>query len=193
MGDVSNVVCQMREAGLTGLSEADLIIDGKIHRFRPEWEHQRGKKRGYYVLFLFQTDHGQQHVTGAFGWFKGADLYSFNVALSVDRELTSAELARLKNEQYQNRKLAEQEREQEALSAAKRAAEIWSKLPKRGHSPYLQRKKVAAFGVRYSRGSIVLPVQDIAGVLCGLQFIDADGNKKFLTGTIKKGRFFCTG
>ena len=58
-----------------------------------------------------------------------------------------------------------------------------------GHSAYLQRKKIAGLGCRYSRGSIVLPVRSFDGNLHGLQFIDGEGNKRFLTGTVKKGHF----
>ena len=103
--------------------------------------------------------------------------------------LSKAEKKRFAQEQEAKQKLAKQERLKEIEATAKRALDIWNKLPNQGSSIYLQRKKVAAFNIRFSRGSIVLPVQNFEGVLSGLQFIDPDGNKKFLTGTVKKGRF----
>ena len=189
MVDASYVISQMVAVGLSGLSEPDLVVDGNLHRFRPDWEPKARKKRAWYVLFDFHADSGEQLISGSFGWFKGADIFSFNVAITSDAALSAEENARFKQEQKQKRQLAELERKKEAKAAAKRAAGIWDKLPTKGHSPYLQQKKVASFGVRFSRGSIGLPVRDIDGSLSGLQFIDSDGNKKFLTGTIKKGRF----
>ena len=55
------------------------------------------------------------------------------------------------------------------------------------------KKQVMAHGVRFSRGSIVVPVRDATGELAGLQFIDGDGGKKFLTGTAKKGCWHSVG
>ncbi|OQK18013.1 hypothetical protein AU255_09195 [Methyloprofundus sedimenti] len=107
--------------------------------------------------------------------------------------LSPAEKTRYAKEQEEKRKLADQERKKEIEATARRATEIWEKLPKHGHSKYLQRKKIAAFNIRFTRGSIVLPVYGFDRVLSGLQFIDPDGNKKFLTGTIKKGRFCILG
>ena len=40
---------------------------------------------------------------------------------------------------------------------------------------------------------MVVPVRNIGGELVGLQFIDADGDKKFLTGTPKTGCFHLIG
>jgi len=47
--------------------------------------------------------------------------------------------------------------------------------------------------LRFSRGSVVVPVRDVHGVLRGLQFIDAQGAKRFLTGTAKRGGFHLIG
>ncbi len=188
-----DIVGQMADAGLTGSFTAHLVINGKIHRVRPDWEPKAKKKRAWYILFPFQTDSGNQLIVGSFGWFKGADSYTFNVSLKSDVVLTPAEKTRYAKEQEAKRKLAEQERLKEIEATAKRALAIWEKLPTQGHSPYLQRKKVAAFNIRFTRGSIVLPVYGFDDVLSGLQFIDPDGNKKFLTGTVKKGKFCILG
>ena len=188
-----NVIEQMAEVGLTGLSRQDLNVDGVLHRFRPDWEPKASKKRAWYILFTFRTDDGDDLVSGTFGWFKGADKYIFNVSLKSDVVFSPTEKARFSKEQEEKRKLADLERKKEIAATAKRAADIWGKLPSQGKSKYLQRKKVAAFNIRFTRGSIVLPVYGFDRVLSGLQFIDPDGNKKFLTGTVKKGRFCILG
>lgn len=185
----NSVIEQMESQGLGGLTAGDLVIDGKLHRFKPEWEPKANKKRGWYVLFRFSTDSGTELVSGSFGWFKGADSFAFNVELKPGFALSPVERARLDQEQSEKHRLAEQEREIEANRTADRSLAIYNACSAGGHSPYLQRKKIAAISVRFSRGSIVLPVLDLDGRFYGLQFIDPDGNKKFLTGTRKKGHF----
>jgi len=188
-----DVIEQMTDVGLTGLLAADLVVDGNIQRFRPDWEPKAKKKRAWYILFPFHLDSGQELMAGSFGWFKGADSYTFNVSLKSDVVLTQAEKTRFAKEQEVKKQLAKVERQKEIEATAKRAKAIWDKLPTQGRSPYLQRKKVAAFNIRFTRGSIVLPVYGFDWVLSGLQFIDPEGNKKFLTGTVKKGRFCILG
>jgi len=188
-----DVIEQMADAGLTGLLAADLVVDGNIQRFRPDWEPKAKKKRAWYILFPFKTDSDNELIAGSFGWFKGADSYTFNVSLKSDVVLTQAEKTRFAKEQEAKKQLAKVERQKEIEATAKRAKAIWDKLPTQGRSPYLQRKKVAAFNIRFTRGSIVLPVYGFDWVLSGLQFIDPAGNKKFLTGTVKKGRFCILG
>ena len=56
-----DIISQMSEVGLTGLTEQDLIIDGVLHRFRPDWE-PKSKKRAWYVLFTFRTDSGNDLI-----------------------------------------------------------------------------------------------------------------------------------
>ncbi|WP_305907183.1 toprim domain-containing protein [Methylomarinum sp. Ch1-1] len=190
---LENVIEQMLAVGLTGLTERDLIVDGALHRFRPDWEPKKNKKRAWYVLFPFRLDDGKELVAGSFGWFKGAETFSYNVGLQAIRTFSKEERRRYAAEQERKRIEAEQERQSQIEETAQRAAEIWAKLPCRGRSAYLQRKKVAAFNTRFTRGSIVLPVYGFDKKLTGLQFIDGDGNKKFLTGTVKKGRFCILG
>jgi len=188
-----DVVGQMADNGLTGAFTEDLRIDGKMHRERPDWEPKAKKLRAWYILWFFCTDSGKKFIVGSYGWFSGAEVYKFNVSLKSDVVLTQAEKTRFAIEREEKQKLAEEERQKEIEATAKRARNIWDKLPKQGRSPYLQRKKVAAFNVRFTRGSIVLPVYGFDRVLSGLQFIDPEGNKKFLTGTVKKGRFCILG
>jgi len=188
-----DVIEQMQESGLTGLTSPDLIIDGVIHRFRPDWEPKAAKKRAWYVLFTFRTDAGKELIVGSFGWFKGADTYSFNVSLKDDFKLTDEEKQRYAKEQAAKRELAQIEKQKEQFATAKRATAIFNKLPTQGHSKYLQRKKVNGFNCRFTRGSVVIPVYGVDFKLSGLQFINADGDKKFLTGTVKKGKFCILG
>lgn len=56
---------------------------------------------------------------------------------------------------------------------------------------YIVAKGIKPVGIRWqsSGNLLVVPVVDINGVMHGLQFISADGSKKFKTGTAKSGHF----
>ena len=62
-----------------------------------------------------------------------------------------------------------------------------------GEHPYANRKLVAAVGVRVLRDMLLVPMRHGPGPLVGLQIIQADGGKKFLTGTPKKGAYTVLG
>jgi len=186
---LQNVINQMGDAGATGLQVADLVADGTIHRFRPDWEPVKSKKRAWYVLHPFRLDSGVQVYSGAFGWFAGAESFEFAIDVKAGVALSREERARLDQAQTEKRNLAAQMRQTEAEQASAKALKIWNGCDREGHSVYAQRKRIATIGVRFSRGSLVLPVRDLDGGLHGLQFIDGDGNKRFLTGTNKKGHF----
>lgn len=180
---------QLEAVNLTGLSAADVVVDGTIQRFRPGWEPKHNKKRAWYILFDFKLDPGKTLLAGSFGWFVGADAITYTVDLHPDHKLSSIEKARFDQVKAEMQRKAEAIRQDQATIAAADSLKIWNGFGLQGHSAYLQRKKIAGINCRYSRESIVLPVEDVDGNLHGLQFIDAAGNKIFKTGTRKKGHF----
>ena len=103
---------------------------------------------------------------------------------------------RMTDEQREEiRRLTEQaaaEREEKQKQAAARAQQMWDAYPEAtDNNPYLERKGVTNHGLRETQdGKLVVPVLDAKLKIAGLQFIDGDGSKKFLTGTKKKGSFF---
>ncbi len=127
-------------------------------------------------------------------------------ALSDDEVKRRAEAAEQRKIENQKRRAAEREAEKQSNERAARvAAETWPKLPRDGHSPYLQRKGIYHFDARFGKNhSIAIPLIKNEQ-LTGLQWIQADGSKKFLTGTEKSGasyvirpdstgpRILCTG
>ncbi|HUX78423.1 MAG TPA: DUF3987 domain-containing protein, partial [Alphaproteobacteria bacterium] len=88
---------------------------------------------------------------------------------------------------------AEEERVRKYEETATLALEKWDTLSKTGTSPYLHKKKVEAFGVRFRNDILVVPLKDIGGKLWSLQWIKADGTKRFLTGGRKNGCFHSIG
>lgn len=178
------------------LASAGLIVDGPLEYGRLKRckvEGDKGtKKSGWYVLHPFRLDNGNEVISGRYGNWKRYGGEGLKIELELP-ELTDEQKKAWAAEQKRLSEAARRERQERAKEAATRAKRIFPKLPDSGKSPYLDRKKVRAFGVRFSRGSIVVPVRNAAGDLVGLQFIAPDGEKKFLTGTAKQGAYHLVG
>lgn len=173
-----------------GLVVEKIDTTGRI--VRVDCEDRPGKKHGWYVAHLFRTAEGREFIVGAFGDWRDSDK-GRNIEIGSTRGLSEQERAELKHQRELQRRATEAERRLVADEAAARARRIWSKLPDSGTSDYLRRKGVRAYGLRFSRGSVVVPLHDERGELVGLQFIDGEGSKKFLTGTAKRGAWHWVG
>jgi putative DNA primase/helicase len=94
-----------------------------------------------------------------------------------------AEAARLARERTE-RQQAEQVKQQAAHDrAAIEAAGLWAQASETGDNPYLTRKGVQPFGVRFAAdGWLLVPVRNGAGELQNVQRIDPFGTKLFLKG-----------
>lgn len=167
-----------------GLNPPELIPDGTYHRFHVGGDRP-GTKNGWYLLFC------DMHL-GFFGCWKRAIYKTW-----TDKEyqsLTPDEKAL----QEINLKFARAEHKREEAKihaeARQRAQEIWQAAkPAQEDHPYLKRKGVKAYGIRESRGSLVIPLKTTQGIPHGLQFIKPAGEKRFLTGTQKEGCYFFFG
>lgn len=151
-----------------------LIADGAIHRFSTD---RKNKKDGWYVF------HG---LAGAFGdW-------SRNINEKWRMRLTS--LSRMERqhlvEQMKKVQTAyEMKRERTHEDMSQIALKKWNALATTGHSPYLKRKKVEAFGVRFNKKLLIISLKDTGGKIWSLHWIYGDGTKRFLPGARKKGCF----
>lgn len=182
-----SALSQLQRFGL----EVDAVdTSGTLRRVR-HGEDKSGSKNGWYVAHEITTTSGRRLIVGAYGWWKAGDqahkLAHDGAGLSIDEQ---REIEARRRDLEGRVKLA---REQLAQEAADRAAKIWPGLAVEGPSAYLERKKVAAFGVRFARGMVVVPVRNADEDLVGLQWIAPDGAKRFLTGTAKQGAFHLTG
>lgn len=175
-----------------GLIVETLEVDGKTHRVDLEGE-KKGKKHGWYGAHWLKLDNGKEVVVGAYGWFSGPEKFIHKIQIKGAGAFTEADKARYKAQQAKAMEMAGKEREAHAVEAARRAAELWPSLPDTGGSDYLQRKGVRGYGLRYTHGTIVVPLRNVAGKLVGLQFIAPDGSKKYLTGTAKMGAWYLLG
>lgn len=175
---------------LYGLVVDALDTSGKVNRV-PLDGRPKNKKDGWYVAHQLTTKTGDLVVFGSYGCWRDSE-GSYKIEPST-RKLSPAERAEMKRRWADTQRTVDAEAAKKSIEAAKRAAKIFAGLKDEGASKYLARKKVAAFGLRFSRGSVVVPVKDIANSFRGLQFIDPEGGKKFLTGTAKKGAFHVLG
>lgn len=187
MINYDNALDQLASAGIepNGLPQIGTLTRCKT------CDDKSGKESGWYVLHEFTLSGGEQVLVGAYGnWKTGV---TATIELDKARTLTAAEKTAFSEQMQATRRAAAAEREQRAADCKTRAAKIWEGLGNSGASEYLTRKKVKAWGVKFSRGSVVVPVRDVAGVLLGLQFIAPDSDKKFLTGTPKRGAYHLLG
>lgn len=185
---IDDVISQMREVGLDAPRNLESAFS-KYVRWRPA-DEKKVKKSAWVRLYDYTSPTTQKrYITGAYGW--RGDVYEVRAS---DKDWSPAERSAALEERKAAQKLADQQRQQDAESAAKKAQGLWAKArePENGPPhPYLERKQVGAFGVRigYSN-TLYIPLRDTQGEFQGLQYISADGkDKKFGTGVIKEGRF----
>ena len=75
-----------------------------------------------------------------------------------------------------------------------KAQKLWDRAkPTNNAHPYLERKRINAYGLRQLRDMLLIPARDVNGTLHTLQFISADGSKRFLTGGRIAGCYFSIG
>ncbi len=75
-----------------------------------------------------------------------------------------------------------------------KALNIWQGLkPADTNHRYLLKKQVKAYNLRQSENKLVLPLYDTNGKIWSLQYINEDGEKRFLSGGKKKGCYFTIG
>lgn len=86
---------------------------------------------------------------------------------------------------------ADEERKAEQSKAAEKARALWEKA-KPGDHAYLIRKKIKPSGAKVYKNALVIPMRS-DGEIQSLQFINADGRKKFLSGGRVKGCYFSIG
>lgn len=177
---LNDAEAQIMEFGL----EPQLIeLDGRYHRCVFSGE-KRSKMSGYYKLK--EVSRGDNIlVDGIYGSFKVSER-PIMVERRVELGITSEKAKRIK-EEYQKKAALEREKEKEEQEiAAQRADLIWDDAEDEGESPYLERKQVKAYGVKFHKSTVIIPMVKERR-LTGLQSIGASGFKKYLQHSDVKG------
>jgi putative DNA primase/helicase len=182
---MNNFIQQFRDAiQRAGVVPPETIeADGRLHRFSSSGKH--GDDAGWYVL------HGAGIPAGSFGdWRSGLTEYW---RADIGRELTDVEMVEHKariQEQMRTRKLHVL---RQRSAACEIATSIWEgALSAPTDHPYLVAKGIQPFGLRIHEGRLVVPMRD-ADKVCSLQFIAADGDKRFLPGGQVRGCYHVIG
>ena len=178
----------MQMAGLQPAKALDLVSDGKLRRYRVEGD-KAGSLNGWFWLRNGEAFPG---AFGMFGSWKTEASHNWHEA--GDKPPTAEERAAIQRHMQaaQAARVIEQDRVHgEARAKAER---LWrTARPATNAHPYLERKGIHAIGIRRLRDMLLIPARDAAGVLHTLQFIGADGAKRFLTGGRIAGCYFAMG
>jgi putative DNA primase/helicase len=113
-------------------------------------------------------------------WFAD-DLPTDPKAIAERKKLINLETQRIKRLQAK-----------EWQEAAIRARSIWFDMciAADNYHPYLQKKRLKPYGLKQYRDALIVPVYScIDGKIMSVQFIEANGSKRFLTGGNSKGYF----
>ncbi len=176
---------QFRDAiQAAGLTPPDGIeADGKLRRFASNGK--RGDSAGWYLLF------GDGIPAGCFGdWRTG---FTQTWRADIGRTLTPAEEAAHRDKAQAMRREREAEEARRKVEAQTRAAAIWqAATPPPDDHAYLARKGIKANGARLHKGALLIPMR-ADGTIHSLQFIGANGDKRFLTGGRVAGCYFSIG
>lgn len=164
-----------------GLTPCEIVPDGKIHRFPVG----KSKTAGWYVVFA-----DSEGIGAAFGdWISGDNQTwsSVNPEVAENPERRAAFNERVKQAKDQ----AARQRKEDAEHAARKAAAIWAEardIEGFGH-PYLEKKKITGKGLRLENGTpnLIVPMYAEGQHLVGVQRINPDGEKYFLSGANLKG------
>jgi len=179
-------VTAFREAMFAvGLTPPEHIEPGKWHRFPGS-----GKKKGNAAAWCKMFPDG---MGGTFGDYS-TDL-SGVWQVEHEKPLTPAEQAAFRRQIAEARRQAEQTRMAAQAVAAKKAALIWKQAkPAKENHPYLVNKGIKAHGLRQDKdGKLVVPLRDLKGKLHSVQYIDQEGNKRFLPDGLVSGCYYSIG
>lgn len=177
----------MRAEGLGPLKDIDLTPDGKLRRYRVEGD-KAGSANGWYVL------HAHPILAGAFGSWKTGESHNWREAR--DRPPTHQEREQLRgklDESVQVARVVEQAAVHE--QARVKAERLWkcARPATNIHPLFAAKTHRCRWYPAASRDTLLIPARDPAGVLHTLQFIGADGAKRFLTGGRIAGCYFAMG
>ncbi len=159
-----------------GLDPPDNLTPGRFTRF-PGLGKKRSNRAGWCLLFA-------DGEGGVFGdWSTGLSEVWHSDQL---QQQTPEEQEHFRRRVRAAQQQAERERIDLQAAAAVQALEIWEKAEPVTKHPYLQRKGVDAHGIRQADGVLVVPMRS-GEQLFSAQFINAEGEKRFLAGGRTKG------
>ena len=169
----------MRSAGLI---PPDLIEPRKFHRFSTNGK--RSDNAGWCRLF----DDG---MGGEFGDHRTGLKQRWQA--KRDKPITAAGREAFQRKVAEDRARRQAEEKQRHAEAAEKATMIWNSATPADDHAYLRHKGVKSYGLRVHEDKLVIPLRDTDGELHSLQFISADGEKRYLPSGAVAGHYFGIG
>ena len=181
---MSDPINQFKDAIHTsGMTPPDFIqADGNIHRFSTNGKPSN--KNGWYV---FYTD---EPSAGVFGdW--GKDFQSKWKA-DIGRPYTADEIKAYRLKMDFAKSFVEKAQAEKQIQAQQEVALLWASAKPVAFHPYLDRKWVKAHNIKQLGEELLIPMFENKE-LKSLQYIQANGFKKFHAGGKTKGTYFTIG
>ena len=172
-------------AGRNIIPPTEILDDGRLHRC--DAEGKGGKGDAAYLLHSDGIPAGgfENHRDGL-GW------QSWRA--DIGRNLTPTEEAAYRAKIEAARRVREAEEAERKAKAREKACMLWAEAYPCMDHPYLTKKGISANGVKVHRDRLVLPMRDAKEQkIHSLQFIGADGEKRYLTGGRKEAGYFGIG
>lgn len=176
----------MRSIDCEPADNSSLVMDGNIHRYRLSGD-KKGELSGAYCIHTDGLPAGwveDWHTGNAVKW-------RFNTSgLSQEqRDYFNSQEFRKKAEEDYKRK--EAKRKQKQAEASEHARILWESLKEAPEThPYLKAKQVYPYGIRVNDSSLAVPLRDINNNIMSIQWIDAEGSKRFFTDAPLDGAFW---
>jgi putative DNA primase/helicase len=182
--DYTDIIDQFKdEMAANGvIIRESIIADGRLHRYHVEGD-RLGSKNAAVILHL------DGNPAGFYQYFKTGITRTWR-ADGKRQRLSHADRLAMEIEQKQRQdEILETQRK-----AAIKAVNIWRDATPVINHPYLEKKQIQAHQLRISRsGTLLVPIYNEACLIVNLQFIDAEGEKRFLSGGRKSGCFSVVG
>lgn len=164
----------------------DVVIpDGKIHRMA--CRDKPYSKSGWYVYY------NDQHPVGIAGDWRTGEKKIFKGYDYI--KLAPEDQKWIRNRWRELAKQRQDEEKRIHREAAQKAIQIWERAhPVVETFPYLMKKQVQSHELRFHKGKAIVPVSDIlTNKLISIQFIDENGDKRFLSGGKIRGGYYLIG
>lgn len=182
--------------------ESEIILDGELHRYRVH-DEARGHTSGAVCI------HADNWPAGFVqDWRKGIkENWKYDVSSLNDEQRTYFNSEEFRKKCEEGQRMAEEIRKAKKRERSEFARRLWEKLlPAPENHPYLQRKKVKSYGLRFSpewpdgpidslKNCLAVPLKDISGQIISIQWIPADSeqHKLFYQGASLDGAFYSVG
>lgn len=163
---------------------------GKLERLDGS-EDKRGKKSAWYVYNEIEDNQREGSIIGVASYGDWRTGISENWSSRSEHQMNTSERLNYHAAREAMRAQHEAETKSKQLEAAATAFEIWQEQPDATEHPYLKKKGVSTCtGLKIAKDKrLIIPVA-VNKEIVSLQFIDGQGEKRFLTGGRLKGGWF---